>query len=657
MPFVCSIVASIVLSRWLPTADQWWLGVLRFCLIASLSTLAMFGVYVVGQRFLPLARLLDLTLIFPDNVPSRFRVALRRSGTARLRREAQANGPQRNAADEMFALLEALGRHDRMTKGHTERVRAYSELIGKEMGLDDDELDRLRWGAMLHDIGKLHVPTEVLNKPSRLDDIEYAIIRGHPTAGEGISQHLADFLGPALNAVWEHHEKWDGSGYPRGLKGEQITLAGRIVAVADAFDVMTSSRSYHKPESAAAAREELARCAGTHFDPAVVRAFMTVSVGSLRWAMGPASWLTQLAVVPRAITGRPAVATAAAGVVGLVASGLGLAVGGDDPAPSAAAATITAVPAPSDGGSDGGSAGGGSGGGGPGGGGSSVPPTPPPPPAQPTLPPVQPATSSPPPVSPRVPTPTPPPASSPTSTPRTSSPRQTTTTGPAPPATRPRVTTTTLPGMSTTLPRTSTTLPGTSSTTTSTTVTTPPSGSSTSTSTSTTVAGSPVATFRLVSTAPGDVTSADPLPMSTGGAAANSGAVPNFDTDRNADPGLTLAEGESQRFELQPDSPLRFDGVATVWLGMGDAGLDGDQVVVDVELLECLSSGNCRVVGRAVVTSQGTGFRMVAFDFGVIRETIPVSRTFVVLITVQAGDAWLVYDHVEYPSRVVAEVR
>ena len=105
---------------------------------------------------------------------------------------------------------------------------------------------------------------------------------------------LADWLGDWVLAVKEHHEKYDGTGYPRGLAGDEISLAARIVAVTDVFDVITSARSYKAPMSGEAARKELIRSAGTHFDPSVVRAFMNVSMGKLRWVMGPVSWLAEV---------------------------------------------------------------------------------------------------------------------------------------------------------------------------------------------------------------------------------------------------------------------------------------------------------------------------------------------------------------------------
>ncbi len=116
---------------------------------------------------------------------------------------------------------------------------------------------------MLHDLGKLNVPSEILNKPGSPDETEWAILQTHPTAAAELLEPLRPWLGDWINAAAEHHERWDGAGYPLGLAGTEISLAGRITAVADAFDVITSRRSYKESMSAETARQELIRCAGS----------------------------------------------------------------------------------------------------------------------------------------------------------------------------------------------------------------------------------------------------------------------------------------------------------------------------------------------------------------------------------------------------------
>ena len=338
VPFAASVVAAYVLSRALPAAPGTALLVARLLAIAVAATVVLRLVDVVMRRLLPLATLLDLTLVFPDQAPSRYRMALRNGASnvelqERIERYTRSGEQSTaSAAEHLLDLVAALSRHDRITRGHSERVRAYAQMIGEEMGLTGRELDRLRWAALIHDVGKLRVPTEILNKPGKLTDEEFAVIKLHPEMGAELAAPLAGWLGHSVLAVVEHHEKWDGSGYPKGLRGTEISQAGRIVAVADVFDVLTSVRSYKSARSAVDARTELARCAGTHFDPAVVRAFMTLSLGRLRFVMGPLSWLAQLSLFPQSLlaTAAPAagasVATApsmAAAAMGVVATGMG----------------------------------------------------------------------------------------------------------------------------------------------------------------------------------------------------------------------------------------------------------------------------------------------------------------------------------------------
>ncbi len=210
-----------------------------------------------------------------------------------------------------------------MTRGHSERVRAYTDLIAEELGLDAEDAAKLRWAALLHDIGKLEVPEAILNKDGRPTADEWEIIRGHPGAGGPRLEALAPWLGEWALAATEHHERYDGKGYPRGLAGEEISRAGRIVAVADAYDVMTAPRSYKPSLPAEQARVELTTNAGTQFDPDVVRAFLAVSLGRRLALAGPLGWLAQL---PSAVGGSVAtVGTAGVGIVPTIAVGTTLA--------------------------------------------------------------------------------------------------------------------------------------------------------------------------------------------------------------------------------------------------------------------------------------------------------------------------------------------
>ena len=337
VPVAASVAAAAVLSRLVPRPSGlfrtagWWL------MIAVVSTLVLAAVDRAARRLLPLAALLRLSLLFPDRAPSRFWIAFRAGTTCDLRAQlarAKQHGiddePAR-AAERILELVAAMSRHDRATRGHSERVRAFSDLIVEELRLPQADRDRLRWAALLHDIGKLNVPPRLLNKPDHPNYSEWDTLRRHPEDGARIAAPLAGWLSPWAPAIEEHHERFDGTGYPRGLAGEEINFGARIVAVADVFEVMTAPRAYRRPVSAQAARRELATCAGSQFDAAVVRAFLNVSLGRLRMVMGPISWLAQLpflGAMPRleeaAAVGRSAVtaAGAATGVSALAMMGV-----------------------------------------------------------------------------------------------------------------------------------------------------------------------------------------------------------------------------------------------------------------------------------------------------------------------------------------------
>lgn len=173
------------------------------------------------------------------------------------------------------ALAHALETRDAETHGHSERVVTFSLRLGRELELEDDQLRSLEFGSLLHDIGKIGVPDAILRKPAQLTEEEWIKMRQHPLHGQSILRGIA-FLEGAARVVAQHHEKWDGSGYPLGLRGEEIDLNARIFAVADAFDAMTSDRVYRKGKPYEAAAEELELFAGKQFDPQVVAAFHRV---------------------------------------------------------------------------------------------------------------------------------------------------------------------------------------------------------------------------------------------------------------------------------------------------------------------------------------------------------------------------------------------
>ena len=173
-------------------------------------------------------------------------------------------------------LAAAVDAKDRYTIGHARRVADYAALIGRELGLADDEVGDLTKEALLHDVGKISVPDAVLNKPGRLDDEEYETIKSHTVAGFSILGKSEALVGAAAVARW-HHERFDGSGYPDGLVGDEIPLHARIVAVADAYDAMCSDRVYRPRLPEQIVRGELLAGRGTQFDPECVNAFMRVA--------------------------------------------------------------------------------------------------------------------------------------------------------------------------------------------------------------------------------------------------------------------------------------------------------------------------------------------------------------------------------------------
>ncbi len=173
------------------------------------------------------------------------------------------------------ALTSALETRDSETHGHSERVVTYSLRLGREYGLPSEKMKALEFGSLLHDIGKIGVPDSILRKPGKLTEDEWVKMREHPVHGQQILRGI-EFLEGAARVVAQHHEKWDGSGYPLGLREEDVDVCARIFAVADAFDAITSDRVYRRGKSYQEAAQELDDWAGRQFDPKVVEAFHRV---------------------------------------------------------------------------------------------------------------------------------------------------------------------------------------------------------------------------------------------------------------------------------------------------------------------------------------------------------------------------------------------
>ena len=196
--------------------------------------------------------------------------------TADLQR---ANAELRKSYDiTLEALGDALDLKDAETEGHSKRVTAFTIAIARAMGLDDDNIRVIARGAFLHDIGKMAIPDNVLRKPGPLNEEELNIMREHCLRGYQMVTKIP-FLTEAAEIVYSHQERWDGTGYPRGLKGEEIPLGARIFAIADTLDAMTSDRPYRGAQSYQAAREEIERWSGRQFDPVIVQVFLSMPQG------------------------------------------------------------------------------------------------------------------------------------------------------------------------------------------------------------------------------------------------------------------------------------------------------------------------------------------------------------------------------------------
>ncbi|HEX2458783.1 MAG TPA: HD domain-containing phosphohydrolase, partial [Vicinamibacterales bacterium] len=260
--------------------------------LMALSTVALGGFILAALGSLWLARLLtgpidrlsgeiamittarDFSRMLPSSGTSRELDALAQAFNELLKGITAAEAETRSAyVGAIRALAAALDARDPYTAGHSERVSALSLQIGQQMQLSKADLDVLKLGALLHDIGKIGISDAVLRKPAPLTPVEFEQIKRHPALGARILR-LVPFLTPHLSIVELHHERPDGQGYPFGLRGTDIPLAARIVHVADAFDAMTSARAYRPARGALEAIAELQRHSGTHFDPASVDALI-----------------------------------------------------------------------------------------------------------------------------------------------------------------------------------------------------------------------------------------------------------------------------------------------------------------------------------------------------------------------------------------------
>jgi len=192
-----------------------------------------------------------------------------KAGTSLISMELES---KERALSIIYALAATVDAKDHYTYGHSKKVSQYAVAIAEALNLSPDKVSTVRAAGLLHDIGKIAVPDQILNKAGPLTEEEFEPIRAHPELGMEILKHVIDLVN-CLPAILHHHEQFDGSGYPRGLKGDDIPLEARILAIADVYDAITSIRPYRNQLTSQEALTELRRCAGTQFDPELVKIF------------------------------------------------------------------------------------------------------------------------------------------------------------------------------------------------------------------------------------------------------------------------------------------------------------------------------------------------------------------------------------------------
>jgi putative nucleotidyltransferase with HDIG domain len=176
---------------------------------------------------------------------------------------------EQNLLQTVQAIAMTLETRDPYTAGHQRRVTELSLAIASAMGLDEQQIEGIRFGATIHDIGKIHIPAEILNRPGRLNELEFGLIKTHPEVGLEIVKEI-EFPWPVADIIHQHHERLDGSGYPQGLKGDEIILEARILAVADVVEAMSSHRPYRPGLGIEAALDEISKNRGIFYDPLIV---------------------------------------------------------------------------------------------------------------------------------------------------------------------------------------------------------------------------------------------------------------------------------------------------------------------------------------------------------------------------------------------------
>jgi putative nucleotidyltransferase with HDIG domain len=246
-----------------------WFGLRGSLLVATTAAvLFSFHIYADWQGFV------QENMNQVGEIASVFIVAVL-AGILMDREKAALHEVGRTHEGALTAMVSALDAREHDTQLHSLRVRAYALYLGKRMGLSRRELLQLGQGALLHDIGKIGIPDDLLMKPGKLSEEEWSVMRTHPAIGGKILESVT-FLDEAAEIVRAHHERFDGTGYPEGLQGNEIPLGARIFAVIDVLDALTTDRPYREKLSYSEVREHIKRGSGKHFDPKVVRAFLDV---------------------------------------------------------------------------------------------------------------------------------------------------------------------------------------------------------------------------------------------------------------------------------------------------------------------------------------------------------------------------------------------
>jgi putative nucleotidyltransferase with HDIG domain len=267
--FTCDFAASAVHERLVggvPVAELIEECRPIYAIDLALSTLGLAAAYATIVTHSQLA----LLLIAPLFAMLKFFSGERR---ARLEQVLELNDAYQGTALLLGDVVEA---DDAYTGEHCKGVVQLSLDVARQLGLDEDQIRNVELGALLHDVGKIAVPNEIINKPGQLDEREWEVMKRHTIDGQQMLEKIGGVMSDVGKIVRGSHERWDGTGYPDGLVAEQIPLESRIVSACDAFNAMTTTRSYRVAMPFADARRELERCAGSHFDPDVVRALLAV---------------------------------------------------------------------------------------------------------------------------------------------------------------------------------------------------------------------------------------------------------------------------------------------------------------------------------------------------------------------------------------------